>query len=187
MRIGLKDLYFAPITNETEQSTTYGAPFKIGAAMNATITATKADASVYADDALFESISALSSFEVTITAADFASAEVANKLLGRSDDYVGSVDTESDTCPNGALMFRSLRSNGTYDYVVLYKGKFGVNDAEYTTKGDSIEFKNVELTGTFGARLDGKMRYVVNSSEEDAAAAIAAWFTTVQEPVAKSE
>lgn len=182
MNIGLKDLYFAPLQSESAESTTYGAPFKLAAAIEAGITANKADASVYADDALYDSISLLNSFEVTLTVADLEAGS-ANKVLGRSENYVGQLDTESDIPVEGALMFRSLRSDGTYDYVVLYKGKFSVNDANYATKGDSIEYQNVELVGTFGARLDGKMRYVVNSGEAKAATAIAGWFTTVQEPV----
>ena len=51
MTIGLKDLYYAIIT-ETDGVETYGAPKKMSDAMTADLSVKTADATLYADDAL---------------------------------------------------------------------------------------------------------------------------------------
>ena len=48
-----------------------------------------------------------------------------------------------------ALAFRSLKSNGKYKYVVLYKGAFGVGDDEYQTKEESATFQTTTISATF--------------------------------------
>ena len=104
----------------------------------------------------------------------------------------------NDTAPEGALGFRTLKSDGTYKYCWLLKGVFTDPEEENETKGDSINFQSDELTGSF-AKVNKKftVQDTINSGSKevqpwrvmvDAGAEgvseelIAAWFSEVITP-----
>lgn len=107
------------------------------------------------DDGPGEVASTLGNIEVTFNKSAIGPTEKAY-LLGKSLVEVGTgskakmvVSSSNDTPPWVALGFRTLRSDGTYRYVWLYKGKFIEPADNNETKGESVNFQSDELTGRF--------------------------------------
>lgn len=158
--VGLKNLYFAPLTQDTDESTTYGTPFKLAGAISVDINPSLAFATLYGDDAPFASEASMTEIAVTIEAAEI-SVENANSLLG----HTGGVSKASDVAPYGALMFEGQKHDGQTRYVCLYKGKFNESQETYNTKGDSVEFTTPKLEGRFVARQsDGAWKKVTDGA-----------------------
>lgn len=182
-QIGLKDVYFAPITKDDNTGVTYGNPVKIARAINAKITPKTLSEKMYSDDGIEEIISKYDSTDVELELSDLSLASRA-LLQGITIANGELVESESDIAPEGALMFRSKKTNGKYRYVVLYKGKFEVVEDEYATQTDKIETKTPKIKGSFyGRAKDGKWRFTLDEDETGASVSkISNWFETVQEP-----
>lgn len=181
-QIGLKDVYFAKITKDDETGVTYGTPSKIAKAINAKITPKNTSEKLYSDDTIEEIISKYDSTDVEIEVSDL-SLESRALLQGISTANGELLESDSDSAPEGALMFRSKKTNGKYRYVVLYKGKFELVEDEYATQTDKIETKTPKIKGSFYARAkDGAWRFTLDEDETGASTSkISNWFKTVQE------
>lgn len=183
-QIGLRDVYFAKITKDDTTGVTYATPVKIARAINAKISPKTATEKFYSDDSVEEVITNFDSIEIEVEVNQLTLASRAllqGITVGANGDLV---ETVNDIAPEGALLFRSKKSNGAYRYVVLYKGKFELVEDEYTTTTDSVDSKTPSLKGNFYARTnDGVWRYTIDSDEPNASQTkISAWFTTVQPP-----
>ena len=181
IRIGLSDLHAAVLKADEKGNLTYGVPFKIAPAVSASITPESADDSFYADDIALISNRTISAITVELETADIKD-EVVSKLLGNEIDENGAVlDNINTVAPQVALMFRSLKSNGKYKYVVLYKGAFAQSSDSYQTKEESATFQTTPLTGSFLPTVfNGDWRASINEDSELALpATIEAWFTKV--------
>lgn len=189
VRIGLSDLTAWVLKTDDKATLTYEAPFKVAPAVSASISPNTSDDAFYADDIALVSNQTVSSITIELETADIKD-EVIAKLLGLEVDTNGVVlDNSSKVAPKVALGFRSLKSNGKYKYVVLYKGSFGIGEDEYQTKEDSISFQTSKLSGTFLPTIhDGNWRASVN---EDSAGiqptVIENWFTKVYGATAVAE
>lgn len=181
VRIGLSDLYAFPLTADTKDVLTYGAPFRVAPAVSASISPNTSDDSFYADDQALIANQTISSVSLELETADIPDNVVA-KLMGLTVDEKGVViDNIRAQAPNVALAFRSLKSNGKYKYIVLYKGSFGTGEDSYQTKEDSITFQTTTITGTFLPTIhDGNWRASVNEDAEGVdATVVTEWFKKV--------
>ena len=181
IRIGLSDLHAAVLKADEKGNLTYGVPFKIAPAVSASITPESADDSFYADDIALISNRTISAITVELETADIKD-EVVSKLLGNEIDENGVVrDNINTIAPQIALMFRSLKSNGKYKYVVLYKGAFAQSSDTYQTKEESATFQTTPLTGSFLPTVyNGDWRASVNEDSESVSTeVIEEWFTEV--------
>lgn len=148
MTTGLKDLYFAPITM-TDGVEVYGEPKKMAEAISADISVNVAEATLYADDALNQSVKEFTNGEITLGVADLDN-KVLAEVLGQSTDGAGVTwATGSDIAPYVAVGFRAAKVNGVYRYIWLQKVQFAIPSESFETKGESISFKTPEITGTF--------------------------------------
>ncbi|RSL32668.1 phage tail protein [Salibacterium salarium] len=179
-RVGFKDLHFALLSDETDGSFTYETPEKISGAMTGTVTPGVNWANLYTDDSITETAQSMGVVEISLDVADLDPTSYA-LLMGTEVNADGAViDNTSDKKPYGALGFRSERADGTYEYVWLLKGKFGVPEDSYSTKSESIEFQSQTIAGRFVARSDGKWRArVVEGTEAAATDVIDTWFDDV--------
>lgn len=181
VRIGLSDLYAFPLTADTKDVLTYGAPFRVAPAVSASISPNTSDDAFYADDQALVSNQTISSVSLELETADIKD-EVVAKLLGLTIDEKGVViDNIRAQAPNVALAFRSLKSNGKYKYIVLYKGSFSVGEDSYQTKEDSVTFQTTTITGTFLPTIhDGSWRASINEDADGAdQTTISEWFKKV--------
>ena len=69
-QVGLNDLHFAILTEDTKDTLTYEVPEPMVGAINATINPTVNTQELYADDQLWESVSALGKIDVEVETAD---------------------------------------------------------------------------------------------------------------------
>ncbi|MGL5717323.1 MAG: major tail protein [Paraclostridium sp.] len=104
------------------------------------------------DDGPGDVASTLGAIEVSFTKSSLSPKEK-SLLLGKKafkiGDKSGVVSSSNDIPPWVAIGFRTLRSDGTYRYVWLLKGKFMEPEDNNETKGDSINFQSEEIVGRF--------------------------------------
>lgn len=179
--VGLRDLYYATIT-DSGTGVTYGAPSKIAKAISADLSVEYAEGTLYADDAIDDSIREFSGGELTLNTNDL-SPEVCAALLGQkkgSDNVVFS--NADDVAPEVAVGFKAKKTGGKFAFIWLYRIRFSVPSESYETKNDSITYKTPEITGKIMARSDGnwKASYVGTGESDDTVGS--GWFTKVVEP-----
>lgn len=154
--VGLKDIYFAPIIEDTEEGTTYDTPFRVGKGITANIQPQYNTADLRADDGVAETTESRGITTVTLNTDDLTST-VESKLLGKKINSDGVlIDSEDDRPPYGALMFRAEKANGAYRYQVLYKGKFTPPENNYETKQETPTFQTPTINGRFLRRVSDR-------------------------------
>lgn len=177
--IGLRDVHVALLTKDDSTGATYDTPEKVVGAISANVNPNPSSATLFADDGPYDSASTLGEIELELNMADIPPAMQA-KLLGHTFANGILVRKSSDVPPWVAVAYRSLKSNGSYRYTWLYKGKFAEAEQENQTKGDSIEWKTPTITGSFVRRdFDDAWQIEAESDDTEAAASVAAWFTQV--------
>jgi phi13 family phage major tail protein len=180
IQVGLKDLYYAVMTNDE----TYDAPVRIAGAIEAKITPSSNTATLYADDGPSETVTTLGEIKVELDVKDVPSVAQA-ALLGHKLNTDGVLlKSSDDIAPYVAVLFRSKKSNGKYRYVTLYKGKFDLPDQDYKTAEDKPAFQNPKITGTFIKRDKDGLWQAIGDEDETGfdSTKATAWFTSVYEP-----
>lgn len=187
-KIGCDNLCYAQMTTEdtVDAAPAYGTVKKAPGVMSLNITPNSSTETLFADDGPMETASTLGKIEVEIQKNQLNTTERAD-LLGHIIDSNGAiVYGAGDVPPWTAIGFRTLKSNGKYRYVWLYKGKFAEPEDTNETKGDSINFQADTIKGSF-VRLNyattvmGKKtnpwKYEIDEEHDTAKAdVIAAWF-----------
>lgn len=154
-RIGCDNLVYAIMTTEETPETdpVYGDVKKAPGVMSVNINPNGSQETLFADDGPMETASTLGRIEVEIQKNELTTENKAD-LLGHGIDTNGAlVYGDSDVAPWVAIGFRTLKSNGKYRHIWLYKGKFTEPEDNNETKGDSINFQNDTINGQF-ARLN---------------------------------
>lgn len=190
-QVGLNDLHFAILTVDTKDELTYETPKEMVGAINATINPAVNTQELYADDQLWESVSALGKVDVEVETADLP-LSIRGKILGNEIKNGVLIEKATDVPPHLALGFKSLKSNGKYRYVWLLKGVAQPMAEDFSTKKDSVEHKTPKVKFTFMARVhDGQWKHTADEDGQDFIGA-GDWFKrvpgdTTPVPVDKSE
>lgn len=148
---------------------------------------------LFADDGPMETATTLGKIEVEIKKNELTAAERA-ALLGHQTDSKGAIVYAADDVPPWvAIGFRTLKSNGKYRYVWLYKGRFSDPEEQNETKGDGVNFQTDTIKGQFvklnnsytiGGKTVRPWKYELDEEATGAdAATVAAWYTSVPFPV----
>ena len=183
--IGCRDVVFAKMTADASTGTTYestiqSAPGVIEIGLTAQVT----NESIGADDiSLYEVFNSMDGFEVSLNLAALG-ADGRAYLLGNTVDAKGVLlEAADDNAPYVAMGFKTARSDGSDDYIWLYKGKFAQSDSTYRTKEQGqVNWQTPTLTGTFIPRIsDKKVRATVNTEDENASTILATFFDAVYE------
>lgn len=150
-RIGCDNLVYAPMTTEdtADALPTYGDVVKAPGVMHVNINPNSSQETLFADDGPMETASTLGKIDVEIQKNELTAQNKADLLGHQIDSNGGVVYGDSDVPPWVAIGFRTLKSNGKYRYVWLYKGKFSEPEDQNETKGDSINFQSDTITGQF--------------------------------------
>lgn len=188
-RIGCDNLVYAIMTTEdtAEAAPVYGEVKKATGVMSLNINPNGAQETLFADDGPMDTASTLGRIEVEIQKNELTS-ENKSDLLGHEIDSNGAVVYgDNDVAPWVAIGFRTLKSNGKYRYVWLYKGKFMEPEDNNETKGDSINFQADTISGqftrlNFAYKVNGKdkrpWKYELDGDSADAKAEVMnTWFT----------
>ncbi len=194
--LGLRDLYYALVTQDDAGAYAAGTP----AYMAPLITASAAPASniitQYADDGPYDVMTSEGETKIDLETTGIP-VEVLAALLGKTyDAATGRMFDFGATPPDTALSFRAIKSNGSYRYFQYLKGKFSAPAEEQASKSDTPDPKPAKITYTAvktihpfdllgnASLLDGVKRVV---GDEDATGfSGTGWFSAVQVPVAGS-
>ena len=194
-RIGCDNLVYAIMKTEDTKSAApvYDTPKAAIGVMSVNINPNPSQETLFADDGPMETATTLGNIEVEIQKAEMTT-ENKSDLLGHELDANGAVVYGgSDVPPYVAIGFRTLKSNGKYRYVWLYKGKFVDPEDNNETKGDGINFQTDTITGQFlklnyAYTIGGKTVYPYKYELDDDAATEAGktgagkWFESVVMP-----
>ena len=178
-QIGLTELYYALLDTDPLAGTpTYQAPVRIVGAITANINPNASSATLFADDGPFDTASTLGDIELSLNVAELSQA-IQAVLLGHT--LAGGIlkRASGDTPPWLAIGFKSLKSNGSYRYTWLNKGKFSANEQANETKGDTVNFQTPTIIGNFVSRTsDTEWERHTDEDNVDYVAAIGtSWFT----------
>lgn len=174
-RVGLKDLFAFPIESDKDGVVTYGEAFRVAKAIEATITPQSSEASLYADDAQVEYYAGITGYDLSFNVDDLTP-QTKGKLLGYEADENGVIFETNELNPKDhAIAFRAKRSDGKYEYRVVYKARFAPTEDRYATQGESVEFQTPTITGKAMPLSNGLFGANVIESETNKAV-IAGWF-----------
>ena len=146
IKYGLKNVYYAKVTEGADGSITYGTPKPIKGAVNLTLTANVERTDIPADDmpayaSIYDNKGYEGEFEAQILPDDFRL-----DILGETRDSAGVIieNNEAEPC-NVALMFE-IDGDSRKARHVLYNCLVTKPDIESGTKGDTAESKTDTLT-----------------------------------------
>ena len=184
--VGLKNLVIAPLTADTEESTTYGDLQKVAGAIEATITPENNDPDVqYFDDTEGDVLYPDPELSFTTRLADLPLV-IQEMIFGNQiDDNGVLVRTASDRPPYFAVGFKSEKSDGAFRYVWLYKVRAKPMTETYKTKeGQTITRQNGSVEWTAIKRThDGRYQAVADEGQNGFTAEKGKSFlSTVYEP-----
>lgn len=195
-RIGCDNLVYAIMKTEdtTESAPVYDTVKKAPGVMSLNINPNGAQETLFADDGPMEVASTLGRIDVEIQKNALTTENKAD-LLGHGIDSKGAiVYGDSDVPPYVAIGFRTLKSNGMYRYVWLYKGRFLEPEDNNETKGDSINFQADTIKAQFtrlnfaykiGTKPTRPWKYEIDQDNTEAdATTIEGWFEKVTMPTA---
>lgn len=194
--VGLRDIYYALVTQDDADAYAAGTPTYLAPAMTASIAPASESKVQYADDGPFDTMSSEGETKI-----DFEMTQIPMEkraiILGKVyDAATGRILDNGGTPPDIALSFRSLKSNGSYHYVQYLKGKFTPPSKELGTKTNSPDPKSTKITFTAiktvhpfdllgdASLLDGSKG--VEGDEDIANFDGSTWFNAVQVPIAGS-
>ena len=189
--IGLDKLYYAPITEAPGTGEeTYGTPVKLAGLIKVGIAVDVAEAKLFTDDKLDESIREFTGGKFTLQVKDIGGEHAAVLTGATLDDNGVLISAGEDGGKPVALGFRAKKSNGKYRYFWIYKVKFSVPNTDLDTKGDNVKFQTPTIEGDIMARnkpaLDDKHPWKAEVDEDAVgigSGVISSWYTTVYEPV----
>lgn len=175
--IGLRDVYYAKLkTDPVGGTATYDPPVRIVGAISANVNPNSSSASLFADDGPQDTAATLGEISLELNMSDLPLATQA-ELLGHTIEGGVLKKKGGDVPPWVAIGFRTLKSNGSYRYYWLNKGKFATPEEDLKTKGDSIEFQTPTITGSFVKRdSDDEWQRQADSDDTESATAITNWF-----------
>lgn len=195
-RIGCDNLVYALMTTEDTATSApvYGEVVPAPGVMSVNINPNASQDTLFADDGPMDSATTLGKIDVEIKKNELTTKNKADLLGHTIDANGGLVYGDSDVPPFVAMGFRSLKSNGNYRYVWLYKGKFVDPEDNNETKGDSINFQADTIKGQFvklqypqtvGAKKIRMWKYELDGDNESAKKEIMnTWFDEVMMPAA---
>jgi len=185
--VGLKNMVIAPVTEDTETSTTYGDLQRVAGAIEATITPENNDPDIqYFDDVEGDVLYPDPELTFKTKLADLPLIVQEMIFSNKIDDNGVLIRTANDKPGYFAVGFMSEKANGTYRYVWLFKVRAKPVTETYATKeGTSITRQTGEVEWTAIKRTsDGRYQAVADEGENGFTAEKAATFlNTVYTPV----
>lgn len=153
--IGLKK----PIIGTRKASGSYETPFALGKAVSMNITPNYNEASLYGDDALAEYDKYFKDADVTLGTTTLP-IDAHNAMFGHtveSSSQTVTFDSDDETNYVGVGIISTEKVDGLTKYVAMFmpKVKFSDPSDDFTTRGDSIEYKTPSISGKASPDDDG--------------------------------
>jgi len=185
---GVEKAYYAILTQDGENPTYEQVKYLPGL-REISVTANEEQATIYAENRLYDSENSLGEIEVTL---DFTSIDTSDyaalfgKKLAQSGGIIESAD---DQPPYIALMVEKTLSGGVKEYLTLFKGKLSLPEDKAKTKEGKTEYQTVSLSGIFMPLENGIWKHSVKTTDDgfDAETHSTNWGKTVTIPTEKVE
>jgi len=156
--IGLDMLYYAPLLTDTTGGVTYDTPVRLENVVSLSVTPNTEIATFFADDGPREAFSQIGEVDVALQLPDIATEDYAFLIGANYNSGTGSMSyLTTAIAPEVAIGFRAQKSDGSYRYIWLMKGKFGVANMEHQTKESGVNFQTMTLNGKFLSRTYDNM------------------------------
>ncbi len=180
--IGLRNVHYALLTDDTETATTYGVVKRVADAIDAVITPNVETSTIWADDGASESVSALGEINIALE-LKVIPVEVQVEWFGHTKDAKGIIIKGGNDKPATiALGFKALMANGKYAYKWLLKVTPQLSEEAFHTKeSGNVNFQTRKVILIGVTRLsDNNWELGIVEGEPGAdAATIAGWLTAV--------
>lgn len=186
-RMGLRDFHVARVTSNTTDNYTTDTPIPLGRAITAKITVKKTVERLESDDTIEDTIESFESVDVEIETNKLSPEQ---KALLRGATYKDGflVNNANDRATEVAIGWRAKQTNGKYEFVWYYCGKFNQGQSEdYETNGSKVKTQTDKLKGEFYKRqkddnysIEVDESYLATDATK-AKEAINSWFSKVQE------
>ena len=163
---GVEKAYYAILTQDGE-NLTYEQVKYLPGLREISVTANEEQATIYAENRLYDSENSLGEIEVTL---DFTSIDTSDyaalfgKKLAQSGGIIESAD---DQPPYIALMVEKTLSGGVKEYLTLFKGKLSLPEDKAKTKEGKTEYQTVSLSGIFMPLENGIWKHSVKTTDAD--------------------
>ncbi len=156
--IGLDMLYYAPLLTDTSGGTSYDTPLRLENIVSLSVTPNTEISTFFADDGPREAFSQIGEVDVSLQLPDIASEDYAFLIGANYNIGTGQMTYATNAiAPEVAIGFRAQKSDGSYRYIWLMKGKFGVANMEHQTKESGVNFQTMTLNGKFLSRTYDNM------------------------------
>ena len=167
--IGLKNMVIAPLTEDTEETLTYGELQLVAGAIEASVTPDNADPQIqYADDIEFDTLYPDPQLSFKTKMADIPLTIPAMIFGNRIDENGFLIRTSTDKPPYFAVGFKSEKSNHKFRFVWLYKVRAKPLTEKYATKeGTTINRQTGEVEWTAIKRTNDSRYQAVADEDEN--------------------
>ena len=146
--VGFADLYVALVSQDNAAGYAAGTPEYFAPAAEASVEPATGQNTQYMDDIPYDVQTSEGETQITLTVSNIP-AEMYALITGNIfDATTGRVYDVGGTPPDMALMFRAMKSNGTYRYYSFLKGKFSVPSDAYASKSDTPDPKPIQIVFT---------------------------------------
>ena len=162
---GVEKAYYAILTTE-EETPTYEAAKYLPGLREISITANEEQATIYAENRLYDSENSLGEIEVTLDFSSIGTNDYATLLGKKKAAYGGSIESADDQPPYIALMVEKTLSGGVKEYLTLFKGKLSIPEDKAKTKEGKTEYQTVSLNGLFMPLENGIWKHTVKTTDE---------------------
>lgn len=188
-RKALKDIFIAVVKENSATNYSIETPTKLGRSISAKVTAKKNVEKTYSDDNVEEVIESDGGMEIEF---DVNKLSPEQKAILRGATYKNGmlVYNKDDQAKEVAIGWRAKNTNGKYEFVWNYCGKFnGGWSEDYETEQEKVKTQTAKMKGTFYPReKDGNIGVEVDESylidsNTGAKEAITNWFSKVPEPL----
>lgn len=162
---GVEKAYYA-ILEQDGNVPRYGAVKYLPGLREISVTANEEQATIYAENRLYDSENSLGEVEVTL---DFAAIDTADyaALFGKKIAKTGGIiESASDQPPYIALMIEKTLSSGVKEYLTLFKGKLAIPEDKAKTKEGKTEYQTMSLNGLFMPLDNGIWKHSVKTTDE---------------------
>lgn len=143
-RISISKLYYATRTVGVGGQVTYGKPVQIPKFISIKTTDATSSYTFYSDGGVEEANNKLNKVEGEIELG-YLDAELRKALFGNSLETGLLKRNSKDVAANVAIMYSMLRSDGEYDFRVLYNCTLSLSESEGATMEEDVESANFKL------------------------------------------
>lgn len=173
---GLKNAYYAPITEESTTNVTYGTPIPIPGAVNLSLKKSYDKVNVPADDdPMYATLTDNKGYDGDLEILNVPES-FETDCLGQTIDGDTIVEGQEDTVKPFALMFEFAGDKKKRRHV-LYRCIAVPYDIEGATKGEKLEAKSIKLTFTASPAKD--TGHIKRSTNNDTGSVYNKWFSAV--------